>query len=59
MNSLDVFEEWAAYAKKKVLYARDMDLSSIEQSSLSKIVAVIGTHNVSFAMFGFEYQKLK
>ena len=34
MNSLDVLEEWAAYAKKKVLYARDMDLSSIEQSSL-------------------------
>src|SRR3990172_3909907 len=42
MNSLDVFEEWDAYAKKKILYARDVDLGSIEQSSLSKIVAVTG-----------------
>jgi len=42
MDSSYVCEEWSAYAKKKLLYARDMDLDSIEKHSLSKIVAITG-----------------
>ncbi|MBI5229000.1 ATP-binding protein, partial [Candidatus Micrarchaeota archaeon] len=42
MSSSDVFEEWTAYARKKALYARDIDLDSIEKGVQSKIVAVTG-----------------
>ncbi len=42
MNSVNVFEEWTAYAKKKELHTREINLDSIEQNSLSKIVAITG-----------------
>ncbi len=42
MNSFEVFEEWTAYAKKKALHARNVDLDSIEKNAQSKIVAVTG-----------------
>jgi len=42
MDSSEVFEEWSAYAKKKALHARAVDLDLIEKSSHSKIVAITG-----------------
>ncbi|MEK6923939.1 MAG: ATP-binding protein [Candidatus Micrarchaeota archaeon] len=42
MGSPEVFGEWSAYARKKALYARDVDLGALEKHSFSKIVAVTG-----------------
>ncbi len=42
MKPPEVFEEWTAYARKKDLYNREVDLASIEKGSNSKIVAVTG-----------------
>lgn len=38
----EVFEEWNAYAKKKELLARDLDLDSMVANSKFKVVAVTG-----------------
>ncbi len=42
MEKTGVFEEWGAYAKKKALLARDIDLEHLERSSVSKIMAITG-----------------
>jgi len=42
METTGVFEEWSAYAKKKALLARDIDLGQIERGSASKIMAITG-----------------
>src|SRR3989338_4132674 len=38
----DVFEEWGAYAQKKELKPRKMDLDELERNSRLKIVAITG-----------------
>jgi predicted AAA+ superfamily ATPase len=42
MERTDVFEEWTAYAKKKALLSREVELEPIISSSASKIVAITG-----------------
>lgn len=42
MASVDVFEEWTAYAKKKALLPREIDSDAIISNSRSKIVAITG-----------------
>ena len=42
MDNEGVFEEWSAYAKRKVLLQRDIDLNAVIKNSSSKIIAVTG-----------------
>lgn len=42
MEVKDVFEEWNAYAKKKELLDRDIDLDSIIRDAKLKIIAITG-----------------
>jgi hypothetical protein len=42
MKPADVFEEWIAYAERKVLFPRDFDSDLIIRTSASKIVAITG-----------------
>jgi len=42
METTGVFDEWSAYAKKKALLARDIDLEQLERGSASKIMAITG-----------------
>lgn len=42
MEAAEVFEEWSAYAKRKELHSRDIDLDSMIKNSHSKIIAITG-----------------
>lgn len=42
MNATDVFEEWDAYARKRALLPREVDLGSIISNSKFKVVAISG-----------------
>ncbi len=42
MEKTAIFEEWGAYAKKKALLARELDLGQLERGSGSKIMAITG-----------------
>ncbi|MBI5229051.1 ATP-binding protein [Candidatus Micrarchaeota archaeon] len=42
MNQFEVFEEWTAYARKRVLLPRNIEFESIINNSGSKIIAVTG-----------------
>jgi len=42
MEPSEVFEEWNAYAKRKALLSRDVDLDSIERNAKSKIISITG-----------------
>ncbi|MFA5247191.1 MAG: AAA family ATPase [Candidatus Micrarchaeia archaeon] len=42
MDSTEVFEEWNAYAKRKALLSRNVDLDSIARNAELKIVSITG-----------------
>ncbi len=60
MKITDVFEEWTAYAERKVLFPRDFDSDLIIRTSSSKIVAITGVRRSGKSSFlMLLYQRLK
>jgi predicted AAA+ superfamily ATPase len=56
----DVFEEWSAYAERKVLFPRDFNGETIIRTSASKIVAITGVRRSGKSSFlMLLYQRLK
>ena len=56
----EVFDEWSAYAERKVLFPRDFDSDAIIRTSSSKIVAITGVRRSGKSSFlMLLYQRLK
>jgi hypothetical protein len=56
----DIFEEWSAYAQRKVLFPRDFNSNAILRTSASKIIAITGVRRSGKSSFlMLLYQRLK
>ncbi|MFA5212532.1 MAG: hypothetical protein WC406_04290 [Methanoregula sp.] len=51
MTLADIFEEWCAYAERKLLFPRDFDGDAMIRTSASKIVAVTGVRHSGKSSF--------